>query len=102
MAADVGWTLREKRLVIALLYRIEEEMADVDDRLDALEKSVDSMTTRVSGDLQSLKDQLANAGKLTPQEGARFDTIISKLDSFDVASPPPPDTGAGGTPAAAP
>lgn len=72
-------------------------MAEVDDRLDALEKSVDSMTTRVSGDLQSLKDQLANAGKLTPQEGARFDTLIQKLDAFDASNPPPPDAGGGGT-----
>ena len=70
------------------LSRLEQLMADVDDKLDALATAVDG----VVAELVLLRDELANAnqpGSLSADQRTRFDTIITNLNNA-AADPQPP------------
>lgn len=83
------------------LIQLGEDMSELDDRqneaLTAVQGEVADVT-RVLGDLTQkitdLQGQLAEQGKLTPEQSARFDDIVtsanSARDALDAADPQPP------------
>jgi phage shock protein A len=84
-------------------------MARIEDKLDALNTALTNIGNGVTGvqgdvtqlgtDIQTLKDQLANAGTLTPEQEAAFDAAITKatdaataLSALDALNPATPAT----------
>jgi hypothetical protein len=75
--------------VIALLNRLETSMAAVDAKLDDLFAAVGEAVT----ELDTLRTELADAaqpGDLSPEQAARFDTIVSGLRQATGATEPAP------------
>jgi uncharacterized coiled-coil protein SlyX len=67
----------------------EQLMSVISDKLASLQTSADAATTRVTADIQALRDQIAalNTNAATPEDLAKIDALQAQLDALDPTNP---------------
>ena len=61
---------------------LKEQLMAVSAQIAAFAAKVDAATTEIANDLKALRDKLAAASVLTPEDTAVLDGIVSTLDAL--------------------